>query len=395
MPKAEPTTIIALDPDTQGWVPPGGANDSVISVKGGFNDTLNSIRGSGIAKNQFWILTMGPDADERFSDMKTIGDIAEITFTTKKNGGQGDPDWYVLIYTAPYDRSPGGWYGNRVQAEPYFSANPNAPANQWTTWSTRVGTNQLRWGDSSSGDFSDNIGVFSTLKTSDVEGGTGTYGDAEIKYFSFGTGSEWADGFTGELGTLHITLTNGDIIEINMGEPEPEPEPQVTASACFTEDAVVKTDQGLFKIKDITTDQTIGNKSIKGISKTIYSQDKLVVIEKDAFDENKPNKKILVAPFHRFLINDKLKMAFELVNNDTIYLTKYHNEYLYNVILEKHQTMEVNNIKAETLDPTSLIAQLFNGSLSKTQRTKLLKSFNKYHKQLKNKPIKTLKNYIV
>lgn len=45
---------------------------------------------------------------------------------------------------------------------------------------------------------------------------------------------------------------------------------------------IIKTDQGLLKIKDVGTNHTINKKRIKGISKTIYSQDKLVTIEKNA-----------------------------------------------------------------------------------------------------------------
>jgi hypothetical protein len=95
----------------------------------------------------------------------------------------------------------------------------------------------------------------------------------------------------------------------------------LVATACFTGDAVVKTDQGLLPIKAITTNYTIDNKMIKGVSKTTYSQNKLVVIAKHAFGENKPNKRILVAPFHRFLIDGTLKAAVDLVNNDSVYVT--------------------------------------------------------------------------
>lgn len=167
------------------------------------------------------------------------------------------------------------------------------------------------------------------------------------------------------------------------------------STACFTENAVVKTDQGLFKIKDMSTKHTIDNKSIKGISNTTYTQDKLVAIEKDALGKNKPDKKTLVAPFHRFLFNNSLKAAIELVNNDSIYLTKYNQETLYNIILETHETIQVNNVVAETLDPSTLVAKLFDGSLPNKQRNKLIKSLNAYHENLKNKPNKTIKDYQV
>jgi hypothetical protein len=41
---------------------------------------------------------------------------------------------------------------------------------------------------------------------------------------------------------------------------------------CFTKDVLVKTNQGLIKIEDITKENTIDGKKIIGISKIIYSQ---------------------------------------------------------------------------------------------------------------------------
>ena len=170
---------------------------------------------------------------------------------------------------------------------------------------------------------------------------------------------------------------------------------EVYATACFTKDAVVKTDQGLVNINKITTKHTIDDQFINGISKTIHTQNKLVSIDPGAFGKNQPNKKTLVAPFHRFLVDNTLKMAVELVNNDTIYLVKYKEQPLYNILLEKLGTMEVNNVIVETLNSNSLVAKLFDGSLSTKQLSKLVKSFNAYHKNLKIKPNKTLRDYRV
>ena len=120
-----------------------------------------------------------------------------------------------------------------------------------------------------------------------------------------------------------------------------------------------------------------------------------MVIEKDAFGKCKPNKKTLVAPFHKFLVNNTLKMAVELVNNDSIYLTTYKQQYLYNIILEEYGLIQVNNVVVETLHPSTLVAKLFDGSFDNKLRKKVVKSLNAYHKNLKNKPNKTLKDYIV
>ena len=55
----------------------------------------------------------------------------------------------------------------------------------------------------------------------------------------------------------------------------------------------------------------------------------------------------------------------------------------------------VNNVLVETLDPSTLVAKLFDGSMCNEQRKKVVKSLNAYHEKLKNKPNKTLKDYKV
>lgn len=61
--------------------------------------------------------------------------------------------------------------------------------------------------------------------------------------------------------------------------------------------------------------------------------------------------------------------------------------------MDTHETMQVNNVIVETLDPTTLVSKLFDGSMPKKQRDKIMKSFKNYHKNLRNKPTKTLNDY--
>jgi len=57
---------------------------------------------------------------------------------------------------------------------------------------------------------------------------------------------------------------------------------------CFIGDVLVKTNQGLINIENITKENTIDGKKIIGISKIIYSQSYIVTVKKDALGENKP-----------------------------------------------------------------------------------------------------------
>ena len=167
----------------------------------------------------------------------------------------------------------------------------------------------------------------------------------------------------------------------------------VVATNCFTGDVLVETNKGLKRISDLDRKDKLQDREIKGITKTKYSQNKLIVIEKDAFGLNKPNKEIKVAPYHRFGINGKMIEAGNLIDNNKVYACKYRGEYLYNVILEEQSIIKVNGVIAETLDPTSLIAKVFDGSLNKKKRNKLIESINNYHNKLKVKDNKRHRDY--
>ncbi len=48
------------------------------------------------------------------------------------------------------------------------------------------------------------------------------------------------------------------------------------------------------------------------------------------------------------------------LNNENIYKVKYNGELLYNVLLDKHDKMIVNNLICETLDPNNGIAIMYS-----------------------------------
>lgn len=156
-----------------------------------------------------------------FGRSVTVGELARMTYWTKKNSlhSEDAADWYLQIYTEPYNGSPGSsWYGNRINAEPYFSQNLNAPANTWNMWDTEEGAdNRLRFFDSSTGYFGSYTDGFLQDLTSDAD-----YADQGVLYFSGGVGSAWADGFTGYLDGLTVTLADGSEGRVDFAAvPEP------------------------------------------------------------------------------------------------------------------------------------------------------------------------------
>lgn len=152
----------------------------------------------------------------------TVGELASISYYTKKGTTHtvSASDWYFQIYTVKYTGSP-YWYGYRLGAEPYFSQNLNAPADQWNLWQTDEGsTNRLRFFDSSGNAY---FGGYNDGFLSDFTGDA-KYAEESIMRLVLGTGSGWASGFTGQLDGLSVVLANGDTANVNF-ESEVVPEP--------------------------------------------------------------------------------------------------------------------------------------------------------------------------
>ena len=95
--------------------------------------------------------------------------------------------------------------------------------------------------------------------------------------------------------------------------------------------------------------------------KTKLNHDYLVCFEKNALGPNVPCSRTLMSGNHMVYANGAMRKAKELlqmVNFNRIYKVNYDGEYMYNVLMEKHETMVVNNMVCETLDPTNTIAKL-------------------------------------
>lgn len=77
----------------------------------------------------------------------TVGDIAAIRFSTRRNDATTD-DISVLVYTTPTDaENDNTWYKSRLHVDLVNAAGLNAPAETWNTYATGSGANQLRFWD--------------------------------------------------------------------------------------------------------------------------------------------------------------------------------------------------------------------------------------------------------
>ena len=157
----------------------------------------------------------------------TIAQIASISYVTKNSGTPANVDFGLNIYTMPYTGGGSTWYGNRLSAEPLYSNNYNAPVNQWNTWSTGSGTNQLTFYDSNhtvAGFYNGptlavlqagalNWGSYPTSGSTNII----DYSSQTVKYIVFvtSTGENWA-AFDGFLDAMTINLTTGASITIDL-----------------------------------------------------------------------------------------------------------------------------------------------------------------------------------
>jgi len=174
--------------------------------------------------------TTGPKSEIYISPSVLFGrdvllsEIKNMSYWTKTGFLHSvDPrDWYLNIYTKPYAGQLGGsWYGTRIGAEPYFSENINDPANTWNKWTTDTTNNQLRFFESTYGYY----GSYTDSHWSSFVAGNSlpgvrgpgvAYGSQPILYFYLGTGSAWANGFTGQLDGLRVELNDGSIATVNF-----------------------------------------------------------------------------------------------------------------------------------------------------------------------------------
>ena len=138
---------------------------------------------------------------------------------------------------------------------------------------------------------------------------------------------------------------------------------------CFPAGTPVFTDQGITAIEKINVNNhTIRGNKIVAITKTVTIEDKIVCIEKDALGTNIPYQKTCMSRNHKLLYNKQMIKAKDLVGKiNGIHYIKYSGEILYNVLMETHNKMIINNLIVETLDPKNSVARLYTGSRTKNK----------------------------
>ena len=161
-----------------------------------------------------------------------------------------------------------------------------------------------------------------------------------------------------------------------------------TGNVCFPAKTPVFTDQGPVNIEQIDSRfHTIRNKKIVAITKTMSVETELVCIEKDALAKNCPNQTTLISQNHQVFFQGQMIKAKNLVELvEKVTFVPYTGEILYNVLLEEHDKMVVNNLIVETLHPENKVAKLtqFLKKVPPSAHNSLIELFNKYDRE--NRP---------
>lgn len=159
------------------------------------------------------------------------------------------------------------------------------------------------------------------------------------------------------------------------------PIPDPIAPICFPAGTPVLTDQGYVEIDKIEpSNNTINGRPIIAITKTITPYDKLVCFERGSLGYNIPNRTTYISTDHCIVYRNKLIEARKFVNKKRrIYYVKYNGKYLYNVLMNRHYCMIVNNIKVETLNPRNIIAKLYTNDYNTEYKIELIRRINKHY----------------
>ena len=197
----------------------------------------------------------------------------------------------------------------------------------------------------------------------------------------------------GNLGLTNTTMYNSYTLMPNSSNtktllnqhyltPVVIPPPQIIISnSCFPTGTPVITNLGPVAIDKLDPNiHTIRNRTIIAITQNITLDKYVVCFEKDAIDTNVPDKQTIISKRHLVMYKGKMIQADKFVGHfgDNITRLDYNGEILYNVLMEDHDKMIINNLICETLHPKNTIAQIYRilPMLSPCQRDELIRDIN-------------------
>jgi len=147
---------------------------------------------------------------------------------------------------------------------------------------------------------------------------------------------------------------------------------------CFPAGTPVMTNKGEVAIEKLNPDvHKIRGKRIVAITETSPTFKYIIRIEKDALGPNIPSRRTEISRDHEVFYKGKMVRSEDLVDKcEAVYRIKYHGETLYNVLMEKHDNMMINNLICETLHPNNIMAKICGGKYTTQEKKKLYNELN-------------------
>ena len=245
----------------------------------------------------------------------------------------------------------------------------------------------------------DSLNLTNTINMSDLDEGEGFYAIIENNEDTLTINSE-----TGE--TVTITQKGTDLYHINdNGTVNTGIEPgysfnkygiqftigsviggegtqSSSSNICFVAETPIETDQGKELIsKLIPGFHTINGKQIKAITETVTKDKFIYKIKRNAFKKDVPSRDTIITGNHLIEFDYVFLPVKNLMGHPKVEQIKYNGDRLYNILMDKHEVIRVNNMNVETLHPNNLIARLYSNdkfkNMEKRERNVFIMKFNK------------------
>jgi len=195
----------------------------------------------------------------------------------------------------------------------------------------------------------------------------GTNGFQSSGLTSFGASQSVLTALGLTVGVNQTVSGSSPVVTVYIYPTPPDP-------TCFPAGTPVQTDQGEMVIEQLVPgEHTVRGKMIVAITQTRPLQKHVVCFKKDSLCRNVPSQQTLCSKEHKVLYRGEMTKARDLADMcKNVKKVSYNGETLFNVLLEKHGKMLVNNMICETLHPENISAK-FAKSKNTSKKNVMLK----------------------
>ena len=139
----------------------------------------------------------------------------------------------------------------------------------------------------------------------------------------------------------------------------------LTPNACFPAGTPIQTDQGIVPIEQINIlKNTIRGYKIKALIHSYLTDKNMVLFKKGSLYNNVPSKDTVMSRYHKVYYNKRMGYAKDFVKMGIAQYKNYPKYTpIFNLLLESHENMIINNMIVETQNPRSTVGRFYNDFL--------------------------------